>query len=146
MGIEIDNTAFGDADYVAFSERLEANLQALDALLASPGFGRGPASIGAELEMYVVDAGGNPLPANSEIVAAAADSQLTLELNRYNLEYNLSPYRLDRRPFAATEREILDRLAHLKQVASRFGGRIVPIGILPTLRQSDFGPESYNFV
>jgi len=141
MGIEIDNTAFADADYVAFSERLEANLQALDALLASPGFGRGPASIGAELEMYVVDAGGNPLPANSEIVAAAADSQLTLELNRYNLEYNLSPYRLDRRPFESTEREILDRLAHLKNVASRFGGRIVPIGILPTLRQSDFGPE-----
>ena len=139
MGIEIEKTEFSEADYDAFAIRLEQNLAVLQQMLDDPEFGEGPASLGAELEMYVVDAGGNPLYANEEILAAAGDPQLTLELNRYNLEYNLSPYALADGAFASTEREILDRLQHLRSAAAPLGGRIVPIGILPTLRQTDFG-------
>jgi len=139
MGIEINRTRFSDQDYLDFRGRLEENLTTLRQLLAEPAFGCGPRSLGAELEMYIVDGEGNPLHANREILAAADDAQLTLELNRYNLEYNLSPYLLSATPFAATEQEILAKLAHLSTVAATVGGRIVPIGILPTLRQSDFG-------
>ena len=139
MGIEIDRTEFSPGDYRRFSRRLDENLEALSVLLADPGFGRGPASLGAELEMYLVDAAGRPLFANQEILADAADPHLTLELNRYNLEYNLSPFRLDQSAFLSTEREILARLERLRAVAASHGGRIVPIGILPTLRQTDFG-------
>jgi gamma-glutamyl:cysteine ligase YbdK (ATP-grasp superfamily) len=141
MGIEIDKTSFVDADYQAFSARLEENLDALRTLLEQPGFGEGPASLGSELEMYIVDGSGNPLHANQEILAGADDPQLTLELNRYNLELNLSAYRLAESAFAATEREILAKLEQLRTVAARHGGRIVPIGILPTLRDTDFGPH-----
>ena len=141
MGIDIDKTSFGATDHQAFSARLEENLDALRQLLTQPGFGEGPATLGSELEMYIVDDAGNPLYANQEIEAAANDPQLTLELNRYNLEFNLSPYRLDDSAFASTEREILASLERLRVVAARHGGRIVPIGILPTLRQADFGPH-----
>lgn len=139
MGIEINKTSFVEQDYKRFEGALEKNLAALGDLLAAPGFGSGPRSLGAELEVYIVDGEGKPLHLNQEILAAANDAQLTLELNRYNLEYNLSPHALDDQPFANTEREILSRLEHLRRVASGFGGRIVPIGILPTLRLSDFG-------
>lgn len=139
MGIEIKNTNFATVDYQAFSTRLEENLAALYQLAGTPKWGQGPTSLGAELEMYIVDQGGNPLHANQEIEAEANDPQLTLELNRYNLEYNLSPYMVSDGAFTATEQEICERLAHLRGVAARRGGRIVPIGILPTLRQSDFG-------
>ena len=139
MGIEINKTSFGEGDYRAFQGRLEQNLAALQQLLVDPGFGCGPHSLGAELEMYIIDAQGNPLYANREILAAADDAQLTLELNRYNLEYNLSPFTMADSPFLATEREILAKLHHVGAAAAGFGGRIVPIGILPTLRQSDFG-------
>jgi gamma-glutamyl:cysteine ligase YbdK (ATP-grasp superfamily) len=139
MGIEIDRTRFEPEDYRLFQERLEENLAALSRLADGPGFGRGPGSLGAELEMYIVDAEGRPLHANQEILARAQDPQLTLELNRYNLEFNLSHYGLAERPFASTEQEILTRLKSLRAVAAEFGGRIVPIGILPTLRQADFG-------
>lgn len=141
MGIEIDRTSFTAEDYSRFHLALEANLSSLDELLSTPGFGEGGASLGAELEMYIVDAQGNPLHANTEIQAELDDPQLTLELNRYNLEYNLSPFKIAEGPFAATEREILDSLSRLQTAAARFGGRIVPIGILPTLRESDFGAE-----
>ncbi len=141
MGIEIDRTQFQEGDFRAFSRRMDDNLDALDRMLAEPGFGRGPRSLGAELEMYIVDAKGRPLFANQEILADAGDPHLTLELNRYNLEFNLSPYRLEQSPLLSTEREILAKLEQLGAVALNHGGRIVPIGILPTLRQTDFGPH-----
>lgn len=139
MGSDIDTVSFTPQDYVSFKAALEENLGSLGELLADPAFGVGPGSIGSELEMYIVDERGNPLSANQEILTAADDPQLTLELNRYNLEYNLSPYALTDAPFASTEAEILQKLETLRKVAASFGARIVPIGILPTLRQSDFG-------
>lgn len=139
MGIEINKTEFEQGDFVAFRARLEENLAAMRQLMAQPGFGEGTGSLGAELEMYIVDAEGNPLHANQEILADAADPDLTLELNRYNLEYNLQPFSIADSPFLQTEKSIVDKLAYLRGVAAKRGGRIVPIGILPTLRQSDFG-------
>lgn len=139
MGIEIEQTSFSDEEYARFRQALERNLGQLADLLAKPGFGDGPASLGAELEMYLVDAQGNPLHANQELQASLGDPQLTLELNRYNLEYNLSPYTLAQQPFTATENEVLAKLAELRAAAQAFDARVAAIGILPTLRDSDFG-------
>ena len=142
MGIEIDRTAFDPEDFRAFEARLEENLADLEGLLTDPAFGVGPATLGAELELYLVDDEGNPLHVNQEVHAAAADPRLTLELNRYNLEYNLTPGAVDGGAFSATEREILGCLADLKGHAAAHGGKVVAIGILPTLREADFGPGS----
>jgi gamma-glutamyl:cysteine ligase YbdK (ATP-grasp superfamily) len=139
MGIEINKTTFVEEDRLQFQHALEGNLGVLAELLAQPGFGCGAKSLGAELEIYIVDQAGFPLHVNQEIHDAAADHQLTLELNKYNLEYNLSPWAIEGSAFAATEAEILDKLSRARVVAEEFSGRIVPIGILPTLRQSDFG-------
>ncbi len=141
MGLEIDRSDFAPRDFTAFQGALERNLAALEKLLQTPGFGEGPASLGAELEMYLVDAEGRPLHANEAIHSAADDPQLTLELNRYNLEYNLTPQRVDAAPFTGTEQEIVARLRDLRRLAAAHGGHVVPIGILPTLRQSDFGAD-----
>lgn len=139
MGIEIDRVSFTDSDRRHFRRALEGNLTQLEALLCRPGFGCGPRSFGSELEIYIVDRRGFPLHLNQEILTAANDDQLTLELNQYNLEYNLTPSAIAASAFAATEREILQKLAEARAVADSYGGTVVPIGILPTLRQSDFG-------
>lgn len=139
MGIEINQTEFAQQDFLNFRARLEDNLTALRGMLKQPGFGLGEGSLGAELEMYIIDAQGFPLHANQEILAESGDPLLTLELNRYNLEYNLPPFTLTDSPFRRTEQSILAGLQHLRGVAANHGGRIVPIGILPTLRKSDFG-------
>lgn len=142
MGIEIEKTTFDEAEYTDFSVRLADNLAGLKTLLARPGFGESAGSVGAELEIYIVDGEGRPLHRNEEILAIANDPQLTLELNRYNLEYNLSPYGLGQRPFESTEREIGEKLAIAAELAASFGGRVVATGILPTLTQGDFGRHS----
>jgi len=139
MGIEIDQTDFREQDFPLFRQRLEENLQALGEMLQRPGFGEGPGSLGAELEMYIIDDDGLPLYANQEILEDADDPTLTLELNRYNLEINLPPFALSDSAFSSTEQVIVESVQRLGKVAAAHGGRVVPIGILPTLRETDFG-------
>jgi gamma-glutamyl:cysteine ligase YbdK (ATP-grasp superfamily) len=139
MGIEIKRADFDAEDRRRFAQRLETQLAQLHDLLSRPGFGRGASSVGAELELYLVDAQGLPAFVNEEVHAACADPQLTLELNRYNLEYNLLPHSLGGGGLLATEREILSKLAALRARAADLDARVVPIGILPTLREQDFG-------
>lgn len=139
MGLEINKTDFTEDDFVNFSSRLQANLQALEAVLARPGFGDGDLSFGAELELYIVNEQCRPLHINQEIIQQLNDPQLTLELNRYNLEYNFSPVLLKDSCFAATQTEALGAMKKINACAAQWGGQVVPIGILPTLEQSDTG-------
>jgi gamma-glutamyl:cysteine ligase YbdK (ATP-grasp superfamily) len=140
MGTDIDHQEFDERDYARFAGRLEECLSALGELLERPGFGAGPATLGAELELFLVDGAGRPLPHNQVIRAAAADPRVTVELNRCNLELNASPALLAGRPFAALGGELnllVDRVAH---AARDHGGRVALIGILPTLSLADLRP------
>ena len=116
MGIDIDRTEFTAEDYLLFQAALEENLMALGNLLGDPEFGDGPASMGAELEMYIVDHRGRPLSVNDELLAEADDPQLTPELNRYNLEFNVPPFALGDAAFRQTEDAILRKLAELRNL------------------------------
>ena len=73
MGKRIDRDAFDEPDYTWFQERLQQCLLALGELLERPGFGVGPATVGAELELFLVDREARPLLQNQAVRAAAAD-------------------------------------------------------------------------
>lgn len=139
MGVEITKSEFTEAEYVRFSKKLQDNLSAMQGLLSRKGFGEGPASIGAEFEMYLVDENGLPSCCNLEVLEALDDPQLTLELNRYNLEYNVTPFELSQQAFFATEQELVQKTKAVNACAAEFGARAVPIGILPTITQQHFG-------
>lgn len=141
MGLDIARPDFSAQAFACFQQRLEADLQQLRALLERPGFGVGTGSIGAELELYLVNDQGRPVDRNIEIRAALGDPRLTLELNRYNLEYNLSPLPFNDQAFVRLAQELENALSGLNQAAVDFGAAVLPIGILPTLRRSDFGPR-----
>ena len=142
MGQEITNTEFSGDEIQRFGERLRANLQALEMLLQRPGFGEGELTFGAELELYIVDPEGQPLHVNQEIIAELDDPQLTLELNRYNLEYNFSPSLISDHCFGKTEQEALTAIGKINDCAAQWNGSVVPVGILPTLQQSDIGYQA----
>lgn len=137
MGRDIDRDHFDAADHRRFAERLERGLEALALLLARPGFGTGPPSLGAELEVSLVDARGRPLPINRAVLARALDPQVTLEVDRFNLEINTPPLPLAGRPFAALATEFEDALGAIRRAAGELGGRVVTVGILPTLTRRD---------
>src|SRR5690349_8026648 len=128
MGTDVDQQEFDEADHRRFAERLEESLSALGQLLDRPGFGGGPASVGAELELFLLDAVARPLPQNQPVRAAVADPRITVELDRFNLELNATPVPLAGRPFAALGSELnvlLDQVAH---AARGHAGRPALIG------------------
>ena len=136
MGTEITRDEFDESDYARFRQRLEHNLSELGRLLERPGFGAGPVTIGAELELNLVDGAARPLPRNQAVRAEAADPRITVELNRFNLELNSSPVPLAGRPFTALAGELSQLLARAAGAAQAHQGRIALIGVLPTLSRA----------
>jgi len=144
MGLEIARDRFSEEDYRRFAERLQVSLEVLEEVLARPGFGAGPPTIGAELEFFLAGADGRPVPQNRAIVEAARHRLLTIETDRFNLECNTSPFPFAGRPFLALERELEEALGAARQVAAAHGGRVVAIGILPTFRPEDLDPAALS--
>ncbi len=135
LGEQIYKSAFTDSDYEAFGARLEHQLDVLRETLRTPAFNRRRPSIGAELELYLADDDFQPAAVNEELLQLCGHPQLTPELNRYNLEFNLSPVDAAGSPFAAMDAELRGVLDDLAAHAKGIGARVIPIGILPTLRE-----------
>ncbi|MEV4284390.1 glutamate--cysteine ligase [Nonomuraea bangladeshensis] len=136
MGQDLDKERFSEDEFLRFGERIREQLGTLRELLDTPGFGQGPVTIGAELELFLVDDRGRPLPRNSDVRETLGDPRVVLELGRYNLEVNLTPTTLEGKPFELLGAEIHDTVT--KVDAAVEGGGALPIGILPTLRTEDF--------
>ncbi|MBO6849103.1 MAG: hypothetical protein JJ867_01345 [Marinobacter sp.] len=142
MGLSIKQSEFTSEDFDRFAAKVRTDLTALTRLLNRPGFGEGESSIGAEVEFYIVNPDLRVQPINTELAARVQDPQLTVELNRFNLEYNLNPQAFKGTPFASTEQELLAAMQRINQHAALLNGELLPIGILPTLRQSDMGAKA----
>jgi hypothetical protein len=144
MGTEIEHDTFAEGDYVHFRQRLTQCLATLGRLLEQPGFGVGPATLGAELELNLVGDDARPLPLNQAVRAAAADPRVVLELDRFNLELNATPTPLAGHPFTALGQELRRMLDHVGDAADQHGGRLALVGILPTLCRADLHPGAIS--
>tara|TARA_R110001592_G_scaffold963_1_gene5582 strand:+ start:7125 stop:8612 length:1488 start_codon:yes stop_codon:yes gene_type:complete len=142
LGQNIKQTKFSPNDYVKFRRSLKKNLQVFRQLLDQEGFGAGTTSFGAELELYIVDKNAAPLPINLLIHQKMHDPQLSLELNKFNLEYNFSPIEQNSSPFSQMEAQMNMALERLTGIAEQHEARVLPIGILPTLQAKDLGVEA----
>ena len=120
-----------------FGARLREDLEALRLTLARPGFGEGPASLGAELELNLVDGAGRPAPINRAVLAETVDRRVTLEVDRFNLEINAEPVPLGGRAFSAVAAGLESALSEVRRAAAACGAEVVVTGILPTLTEAD---------
>lgn len=137
MGQAIDRDRFTDDDARRFELKLADDLEALRLLLARPGFGEGTASVGAELELNLIDDEGRPAPINRAVLAATIDRRVTLEVDRFNLEVNTDPLPLRGRPFSRLAASLEDALGEIRRAAAGYRARVVAVGILPTLTEAD---------
>jgi len=137
MSIAITRDTFTADDHARFAGRLAAQVAHLSRLCARPDFGDGPPSIGAELELPLVGTDWRPRPCNLAVLKALGDPRATVEIARFNLELNLSPVLAAGQPFTALGEEIDALISRLGTVAAAEGARVVPIGILPSVLESD---------
>jgi len=139
MGIAILSDTFDEEDRRCFAARLCDGLAALREVLARPGFGEGPASIGAEVEFSLVGDDEQPRPVNEAVIAESGDPRLTVELDRFNLECNSRPVALAGCPFEALAAELADALGAAGRAAAQHGAHPIFVGILPTVLEADLG-------
>ena len=146
MAHDIPADSFAKAEFERFARRLSEELKQLRELLETPGFGEGDTTLGAELELCIIDRDGQALPVNCALLAQHVDPHLGLEIDRFNLEYNLTPVPTKGRPFCALQLELHNALASISKTAAAFDGRVVPIGILPTLTARDLARSALTEV
>jgi hypothetical protein len=140
LGTEIQQDRFTDNDFTAFRERLQQDLKALDIVLARPAFGQGTRSIGAELELFLIDERGRPLPISRAVVDAAATPFVGPEMGEFDIELSTPPVRLAGAPFSALRSSMHEAIGVIRARARSRGARIVAVSILPTFRRKDFHP------
>lgn len=142
MGLTITRDRFDQQEYDLFNCRVRENLRALAALLERDEFGAGASSLGAELELYLIDEHGKVAPINKQVIADCNDPRLQPELNRFNLEYNVDPVATRGVPFSILEQRIDSAISALRDSAARHRARVIATGILPTLESGDLGTDA----
>lgn len=142
MGIQIYQESYTEQDYCKYQVRIREQLEVLSDMVNTSGFGGDSYSFGAELEVYVTDCQGIVKPINRELLLQVGDPRISLELNKFNLEYNLSPVATEGRPFQTLQNEINEIQDLVDQDAQILDAQIVPIGILPTLKRDDIKKDT----
>lgn len=126
----------------SFISRLLCDVQALERMLSGGMIESGVHRIGAEQELFLVDAARRPAPRALELLERVGDSHYTTELGLFNLEINLDPLPFEDDCLSRLERQLDGALARLREAAHECGAEVVLTGILPTLRKSDLALAS----
>ncbi len=141
MGRDIEVFEITEEDRNKFADRVYDCLEALKITLDKPGFGEGAISLGAELECCIVTDKGDVAPINKEILDDLNDPQFQHELNKFNLEFNLSPVPAKGAPFTKMRIEADKALNRAQQLAKNRNANLILTGILPTLKEKNFKPS-----
>jgi CBS domain-containing protein len=137
MGRDVSSSGSRDAEtHRAFTRALLVDLHALERMLDEGMIESGVRRIGAEQEMFLVDAGFRPSPTGVEVLQRLGGAPFTPELARFNLEVNLDPCELRGGVFRELEEAIRDRVRQASDAARAEGAEVVLTGILPTLSMS----------
>ena len=125
------------AELRSFIAHLLRDVQALERMLDGGMIETGVHRIGAEQELFLVDAARRPAMLALELLERVADAHYTTELGLFNLEINLDPLLFGGDCLSRLEGQLESTLGRLREAAHEHGAEVVLVGILPTLRKSD---------
>lgn len=137
MGEDISSREFTDADFAAFSDKLAQETATLQQWLAEGRFAEDHPVAGFELEAWLTDPEHRPAPLNDLLLQRLNDPLLTTELARFNVELNTVPATLTGPALARLQADLDATWLRCRNGVAALGGRLVTIGILPTVGQAD---------
>ncbi len=145
MGRDVPAMAVSRQERRAYREKVQLCLEVFGRMLRESAFDSQSCQVGFEIEVNLVDAFGMPAMTSTKVLAAISDpAWWNNELGRFNLEINVPPRQLTGDVLSQLETGIRSRLEHGNGRAAEVGSRMVLIGILPTLRQSDVTDEAMS--
>jgi len=122
-----------------FMKSLLNDVQALREMISRGLFETGVRRIGAEQELCLVDRSWRPSGRSEEVLARLDPARFTPELGKFNVEFNLTPFRFGGKCLSRLEKTMTEHVDEVRAAAGELGLEVVLAGILPTLRKSDLG-------
>src|SRR3954469_13635627 len=142
MGEEVGARTFSREDRQRYRAKVKRCLDVFARMLAESRFEADHRSIGLEIELNLTTEAGDPAMRNAAVLAAIADEDFQTELGQFNVEINIPPRTLGADTFGELERALRDDLNEAEEKARQADGRMVMVGILPTLDEGHMGVES----
>src|SRR5690242_3670765 len=144
MGEEVAARQFTREDRQRYRTKVKRNLDVFARMLAESRFDGDHRSVGLEIELNLTADDGLPAMRNAAVLEAIADEDFQTELGQFNVEINIPPFTLGGDAFSRLERALRDDLNNAEEHAREAGGRMVMVGILPTLDEAHMGVESFS--
>ncbi len=144
MGTEIENTEFGEKAWSEFYRRLEAETLILKQMFADGLCSQKSPVGGFEIEAWLTDLQMRPVPLNAEFLKRFDSELVTMELAKFNFELNNTPHPLCADAFTKFSDEMHQTCRKANRIAAEMGIRAATMGILPTLKPSDFCMENMS--
>ena len=121
-----------------FMKLLLRDVRALEKMLDEGTMETGVRRIGAEQEVFLVDAAFQAAPLAMEVLdRLKGDEHFTTELGLFNIECNLDPHTFGGRCLSDLEKQLNFLVNKARGAAQEVGAQIVLTGILPTLKVAD---------
>ncbi len=136
MGDEIPRRHFNAEDFSVFRFRLDEETKLLAERFASSRFSERGDIAGFELEAWLVDRQGNPLPRNHDFLERLDNPLVVPELASFNVELNGSPTALAGSTFSRLSDELAATWGACQATAEEMQCHLATVGILPTIRES----------
>ncbi|WEV79076.1 glutamate--cysteine ligase [Janibacter cremeus] len=141
MGKEVQTQSYTREERQRYREKVRQNLDVFERMLAESVFDDAVPLTGLEIELNLVDEDNQPAFVNDEVLESIADPDYQTELAQFNIELNVAPRPLPGDSALDLEATLRDSLNRADAKAAERGARIVPIGILPTIREEHFQGE-----
>jgi gamma-glutamyl:cysteine ligase YbdK (ATP-grasp superfamily) len=144
MGQEISGSDFDESAFVEFRRRLDDETRLLGEWLEQGRLASPVRRFGFEIEGWLIDSRCRPAAQNRAFLAAVDDPFVVPELAQFNFELNSAPLQLVGGALDAMHDALLASWRRCQDAADRFELRPLLIGILPTVRSSDFSLDKMS--
>ncbi|MGH3326379.1 MAG: glutamate--cysteine ligase [Streptomycetales bacterium] len=144
MGDRVAQTDFTRDDRSRFRQKVTRCLHVLSRMLDEQRFETERKLVGMEIELNIADDDGHPQMLNDAVLERIASQDFQTELGQFNIEVNIAPHKLVGTVFSELEEELRTSLNYADRKAREVGGRILTIGILPSLTAAHTTTENIS--
>ncbi len=137
MGQEISFSEFDKADFDNFYHHLKIETALLKKMIEQKACSTRSPVAGFEIEAWVLDDKMNPAPVNDHFLATLNNPLAFEELAKFNIELNSTPTPLAGNVFSRMHKQLNQTWNNAFQHAKSLENRLMMIGTLPTLKQSE---------
>jgi gamma-glutamyl:cysteine ligase YbdK (ATP-grasp superfamily) len=144
MGQEIESSFFTEAELAHFKRQLLEETELLQSYFDQSFFTKQGYKAGFELEAWLLDSSNHAAPDNEAFLASLDDKNVVPELATFNFEVNGDPAILENDALERMYQDLLKTWKHCAEIARARDEKILMIGILPHLRESDLNMDNMS--